>query len=328
MRPLVDMDTIQIEITNACQKSCSNCTRFCGHHKTPFFMTFKQFKQAVQSMKGYLQMVGIMGGEPLLHPQFAQFCKYIRHFFPKRQLGLWSSFPDGYEHYAKLIVNTFGHVFPNDHSRPDIYHHPLMVSAREVMVHEKEAYYLIDNCWVQNSWSASINPNGAFFCEVAAAWSTLLGGEGWPVEKEWWWRTPKDFTSQIEQYCLKCGGAMPLQRRSSNDRVDDISPNNYELLKDISPKIKRGHYKIHDLAVVKPQEQARMAAYKDSQFRDNIVRRYGIYLIVNDQGFASPYLRDNGYKKPKPLFDLAREAYLADGGESNVQSTSSEAVGS
>ena len=30
MRRLSDMETIQIEITNACVLQCGNCTRFCG----------------------------------------------------------------------------------------------------------------------------------------------------------------------------------------------------------------------------------------------------------------------------------------------------------
>jgi len=40
MRSLVDMDTIQIEITNACPRlyKCSNCTRMGQHMKKPFFM--------------------------------------------------------------------------------------------------------------------------------------------------------------------------------------------------------------------------------------------------------------------------------------------------
>jgi hypothetical protein len=37
MRPLAEMATIQIDITNACPNRCSNCTRFCGH-RPPYFM--------------------------------------------------------------------------------------------------------------------------------------------------------------------------------------------------------------------------------------------------------------------------------------------------
>jgi hypothetical protein len=312
MRSLVDMDTIQIEITNACHQSCSNCTRFCGHHEHPFFMKPEEFDKALASMEGYPRMIGMMGGEPLLHPFFEQYCKKMREMFPKNQLGLWSSFPNGFERYGPLIAETFGHVFPNDHARPDIYHQPLLVGAKEVMVHDYEAYYLIDKCWVQNAWSASINPNGAFFCEIAAAWSTLVNGTGWAVEPGWWWRTPKDFTEQIETYCLRCGGAMPLQRRASIEGIDDISPENFELLKDKSRKIKMGRYKIHNCETIPEKQQFPMAAYKDEQFRDNIVRRYGLYLVQNEMGFMSPFLRRGGYKKPESIFHIARREFAAE----------------
>ena len=74
MRSLVDMDTIQIEVTNACTHSCSNCTRFCGHHAKPYFMTLPMFKEAVDSFVGFPKMVGLIGGEPLLHPAFEERC--------------------------------------------------------------------------------------------------------------------------------------------------------------------------------------------------------------------------------------------------------------
>ena len=92
MRNIIDRDTAQIEITNTCMNACSNCTRFCGLFKKPYFMSFKQFKEAVDSFEGFPKMVGIMGGEPLLHPEFKKFCKYALSKKPKEQLLLESFF--------------------------------------------------------------------------------------------------------------------------------------------------------------------------------------------------------------------------------------------
>lgn len=83
MKSPKDQATIQIEITNACQHSCSNCTRFCGHHKKPYFMDFDTFKRAVDSMEGYEGTIGMMGGEPTLHPEFARFTEYLQSRIPK-----------------------------------------------------------------------------------------------------------------------------------------------------------------------------------------------------------------------------------------------------
>ena len=73
-----DMKIIQIDITNACVHSCSNCTRFCGHHKKTFMMDFETFKQAVDSLDGFDGIVGMIGGEPTLHPEFERFADYMR----------------------------------------------------------------------------------------------------------------------------------------------------------------------------------------------------------------------------------------------------------
>lgn len=309
MRSLFDMDTIQIEITNACVLSCANCTRFVGHRK-PYFMKFEQFKEAVDSMVGYPSMTGLMGGEPLLHPDFEKFCDYALSKIPKRQLGLWTCFPKGYEKYREVICRTFDHIFLNDHTIPNIYHHPFLVAAEEMIAHRGRMFLLINECWAQKSWSASINPRGAFFCEIAASLSMLLdGGNGWKVEPEWWMRTVKDYTSQIEEFCPKCGGALPLKRRASIEEVDDISPGNLKRLQGKSKKIDSGKYVVSDLQPVQCMEE--LAAYKNEDYRARIADRYGIFLVINDLKFQTPYLKKNfdPLKPRKAIFTEYKEIY-------------------
>jgi len=297
MKTIIDNDTIQIETTNLCQNRCSNCTRLVGHHRSTYFMDEKTFTNAVDSLVGFPHMVGIQGGEPLLHPQFTDQCLYLQRHFPKRQLGLWSTFPKGYEHYREIIVATFGNVFINDHSINEIYHHPVLVGIEEIM----EPYTMwnhIDHCMFQQGWSASINPKGAFFCEIAAALAMLFHWEeskAWPIEPLWYWKTTKDYTAQQEKWCPRCGLAAPLKRRISTDGVDDISPKNAERLK-YSPKLLKGDCRVHDLKIC-ASNQGDLAAYKQQGYREKIAKRYGIFLISpNELGFWTPYL----YKEFKP----------------------------
>lgn len=310
MIKLTQMDTIQIEITNACIFDCANCTRFVKHVK-PFMMSFEQFKTAVDSMEGYPNMVGIQGGEPLLHPQFEEFCEYIGSKFPKEKLGLWTTLPPGYEKYNKLIVDTFYHIFINDHTRPDIYHHPTLVAIKDVIKDEAEMWQKIDDCWAQKNWSASINPNGTFFCEMAASLSMLYPEEdskAWPVEKGWWKRIPKDYTAQMEQWCPQCGMACNLKRRSSQDTIDDVSQHHVEKLKDKSSKIKKGKFLLHDDIEVKVEELQVMGAYKDTDYRNRIAGRYGMKVYVNEFGFWSPRLiNDNETVNHESLLEVIRK---------------------
>jgi hypothetical protein len=287
------MQIIQIEITNYCHNSCSGCTQFCGHHPKPYHMDLDQFKEAIDSMAGYPGQVGIIGGEPLLHPQFEQICEILQKSqTPYEQRGLSTCFPPGKEHYREIITKTFGNVFLNDQSINNIMHVAVLVSSQELNLEQWMKDYLINKCWIQLTWSACINPHGAFFCEVAGGMSMLfnLGGE-YKIEPKWWTRSPKDFIEQMEKYCTLCGAAMPLRKRPSCEEIDDVSPLMLERLRSISPKIKRGKYALHDLSM--EIDNRPMFAYKDIKYRDSIAARYGMFLMINERGYQTSFLKQD-----------------------------------
>ena len=236
-------------------------------------------------------MVGIMGGEPLLHPQFQEICELAKKYIEPNKLGLWTTLPKGKEKYREIICETFGHIFINDHSRDDIYHAPILIASEDIVPDHRELMFIADRCWLQNNWSACMNLRGAWFCEIAGALSILLDGPmGWQIEHKWWMRTPLFFREQAEWACPKCGICLPLARRISTDEVDDISKSNFERLKNISLKIKSGKYILHpDPKLIQNPEQ--MAAYKDCAWRQTIADKYGIYLYQNELGFQTPILR-------------------------------------
>ena len=187
-----------------------------------------------------------MGGEPTLHPQFSEICKMLTGKIAPSRLGLWTS-GHRWQEYKKLNYATFRRgVFYNDHSSPGQVHHPVLIAIEEVVSNEEEMKKLIDECPYQDCWSASINPKGAFFCEVAAALDiTFDGPGGYPIEKGWWDRTPDQYRDQIEYYCRKCSGALPLSRTPRDQEVDFISPRNLARLQEVqSPKILEGKYEL------------------------------------------------------------------------------------
>ena len=271
-------------------------------------MSFDQFKQAIDSMEFFPGITGLIGGEPLLHPKFSEFCEYALSKIPREQLGLMSCFPKGYEHYREIICKTFENIYLNDHSRTDIYHCPILVAIEEVEPDPKKMFLYIDHCWVQDKWSASINPKGAFFCEVAGALAVLFETDGaWPVEPHWFTRTTKDFTSQIEEYCPKCGCAAPLPRRISIDGRDDISPGNLKRLDGRSIKIKKGNYVVSDLLRVETPED--MWKYQSHDYRNAIAARYGIYLTIKEDSFHEPHLMKKDFFPKKSIFEQLCEKY-------------------
>lgn len=273
MRSPAEMKIIQVEITNACSRRCSNCTRLCGHQRCPFLMTFAEFKAAVDSLVDFPGIVGVMGGEPTLHPEFERFVAYLQSTIGagppapctrpspdflryltahamdwnySNRCGLWSSVGPKYYQHFELIQDAFGYQMLNDHSNPGL-HQTLLATRRELGIPDADWVRLRDACWVQNLWSASITPKGAFFCEVAAAMDMTLGGPGgWPVEPGWWKRQPSDFGKQLE-WCEQCSACLPMPRRRANTEVDDVSPAWRRKLEAIgSPKLQRGLVNVLD----------------------------------------------------------------------------------
>ena len=283
MKSPEDMRIIQIDITNACIHRCSNCTRFCGHHKKPFFMDYETFKKAVDSFEGFNGTVGIMGGEPTLHPEFERFLTYLNNhkYYPKTEnlltrptdkfmktialmeqrdtfinhdhgidrrcvqgYGLWSALSNNYTKYYELIQDTFNFQALNDHTNI-MYHSPIMVRRKDLGVSDEEWITIRDNCWAQSEWSATITPKGAFFCEIAGALDMLFDGPGgWPIEPGWWKRKPDEFGEQLK-WCEICGIAMSTFTRDANEEIDDMSQWYYEKLSELgSPKLKEGLYNV------------------------------------------------------------------------------------
>lgn len=270
------MRIIEIDITNACDKRCSNCTRLCGHQRKPFFMDYETFKRAVDSLDGYQGIRSMMGGEPTLHPEFERFIRYLGSKFPKRENpliypqkdfikkiheielnnfrmindgveridivgpGMFSNMGVSYKRHYEIISDILPFQGLNDHLNP-IYHQTALITRKELGISDEEWIPMRDACWIQNEWSAGITPKGCFFCEVAGVLDMLLDGPGgWPIEPGWWKRTPDQFGDQLH-WCEICGFALDTFTRDSAEEIDDMSPEWYERLKKLkSPKLASG----------------------------------------------------------------------------------------
>lgn len=275
---------IQIEITNFCSLGCSHCSRLIGHHKTPFFMSLEQVETAFKSLEGFNGHWGLMGGEPTAHPKFTEICKLLQKYqYVKARRELWTN---GYswDKYKEVIEDTF---YPelisyNDHSEDQpCWHQPLQIAIDEVFngsftigkfdeatdrkkADEDLLWKIVNNCWIQQRWSPSITPMGAYFCETAAARAMLFGSpKGIPVESGWWKRPQQDWEYQRE-LCLKCSACLPMPM-IPNDKQDwdDISPGMFKRLSKIdSPKCANGLCHIADIEGLR-------AYYKNHKFEPN-----------------------------------------------------------
>ena len=66
----------------------------------------------------------------------------------------------------------------------------------------------------------------------------------------------------------------------------------YDKLKDISPKIKQGLYKLHN-TIQLVQDNRPTATYKDYEYRNHVAQRFGMFILQNNMGFCTPYLLES-----------------------------------
>jgi len=310
---------IQIDITNACHLHCSNCTRLLDHVKKRYFMDLDCFRRAIRAVKGFVtesepcptnsnnrgrrKVIGIIGGEPLLHPQFPELVDIMLEELPEpRYRGLWTSkdWMTGthpkWGDYRPQVERLIGANPTHDASGPstkhrdgyinwnmhlpdmNVHHQPLLVASQDVVPDERRRWELIEDCWVQREWSSTVTPKGFFFCEVAGHFDMIFDGPGGlPLEPGVWQgelafvrnengipQPQGKFAEQIERSCTRCGACVPLPARRDAENRDDVSRSNLEQLLQIqSPRVKKGDYVLQEFDPDKP--------YDPNQFNDGWV---------------------------------------------------------
>jgi len=201
-------------------------------------MGIEVFKNALETLRGWPTTIGIIGGEPVLHPKFEELCLALRDFkkTESNRIGLWTSGGKGFEKNKKLIDEVFDFLAYNKHTeyqKKTCLHQPITISISDVVKDENYKKKLIDECWVQRMWCPSIGIKGCFFCEIACALDKLLDGPGgWKTERGWWKKEPKDFQDQVERYFKYCGMPVPLKRELLSIKRDKISSGLLKIFKE------------------------------------------------------------------------------------------------
>lgn len=244
---------IHIEITNACNRSCSNCVRLCGHYRPEkiFYVNLSDMAKYLEAFKDFHGWVGCIGGEPTLHPEFKEVCYLMKQYRRPMECGIWTNtLTQEYRDNIALINDTFGLINRNPHNT-NVTHTPVLVRSDSVISDPVERMAYIDNCWLQSTWSATITPKGAYFCEVAAMLAWLYDGpDGWDAtDPAWWRRTVPEYKEQIDWACRQCSAALPLMPRPDNDGRDDVSQDQLDRLIAVkSPKALRGKCEVYNMA--------------------------------------------------------------------------------
>ncbi len=154
------------------------------------------FEKAVSSLKNYWGVVGLFGGNPVLHPKFEQLCEILTEYIPFNQRGIWCNNP---LKHAALLRKTFNPKISNLNVHLDqkaynafkegwpecepvgLYedsrHSPVHGSMKTLVPDKSVRDELINNCDINKYWSAMVcqfrGEARGFFCEVAGAQAML-----------------------------------------------------------------------------------------------------------------------------------------------------------
>lgn len=241
---------LQIMITRACDQACFACTQGSNLAGKPVMMSVEQADEAFASLKGYFGVVGIFGGNPAMHPQFAEICGTMAKHIPYEQRGVWCNNPRGKgrimrETFNPAVCNINVHLsaeaaleFETDWPeckpyikglKTDSRHSPPYVAMQDLGIPEGEMWELVSKCDVNQFWSALI---GVFrgqlrgwFCEIAGAQSMLHADDpdypdtGKPISPGWWKAGMAEFGEQVRKHCPACG--IPLRGYGSLATIGD-----------------------------------------------------------------------------------------------------------
>jgi len=257
MRPMKDVWLIHVDITNACLNECAHCTRAVRHVATPFYIDPATVEQYVIQMRDFPRGIGIMGGEPTIHPDFPDICRRLNEVDHKGGYALFTAVDPKTSRFRSLIERTFNKVHYTDHTLVNR-HHPVLLSANEIVPDPILRKELLDRCWLQHEWSATMTPKGGFFCEIAGVLDMLFDGPGgFPIVPHWWDRT--DIQEQVDRWCGLCGMSLPLGHDTTDkDLRDHVTPLMYKRLLEIqSPYADQGHCIIHHYTFDKTEIEKR-----------------------------------------------------------------------
>ncbi|MBD3388836.1 MAG: radical SAM protein [Candidatus Altiarchaeales archaeon] len=78
-----NLKKVEIEITSRCNLRCHNCDRSCGQAPSSESMSVEQIKKFVNesiNLKWDWEYIGVIGGEPTLHPELVEILKILKKF--------------------------------------------------------------------------------------------------------------------------------------------------------------------------------------------------------------------------------------------------------
>lgn len=250
MKPLHHMWVNDVIITNRCRLRCTHCTQALTHLRRDQYydMPLDYLATALDSLRGFSGAVNCFGGEPTLHPRFADVMALWREKLPAWRRASFSCGGPAYERHRSEIDRTFPTFNYNDHHHPS-QHQPVLVAGEDIIADPERRRRMVSRCWMQHMWGASITPAGGYFCEMAGTidWLFFGGRHAFPLVPGWMRKSPAEFSCQSNALCRYCGIPYGLASHPDSNGTDYLSKTTVRMLADMgSPAVRRQEYTLID----------------------------------------------------------------------------------
>lgn len=164
----------ETHITEACNLKCRGCSHFSVFAK-PKHKDLEEFEREFKRLSEIeeIGIIRLMGGEPLLNPDFMKYCRIARHYFPRTAISLVTNGILGHklephiDELTELRINVTISDYHLDKQNKNIH----------TELHEKGKLYNI-----------SLDPSGKqdadlmhYFCDIRIhSWFYFMDGRFYP----------------------------------------------------------------------------------------------------------------------------------------------------
>lgn len=207
-----NLKRIEIDITYKCNLKCRNCNRSCSQAPSNEFLSIEIIRKFISEsimLNWKWELINILGGEPTLHPQFAQIIHeiltdYVDHFSPGTLIqvtsnGFGSFVKDQLKHlpeHPSLLVDY------NSFKKSEII--PYFSAFNDAPIDQKEynSTEYFKGCWVTAYCGIGLNQEGYFPCGVAGGIERIFKfNKGIKSLSE----VDETIANLLKDYCPYCG---------------------------------------------------------------------------------------------------------------------------
>lgn len=199
---------IEIDITYDCNLRCRNCARSCSQAPDITSMSPDQIEKFVQESQEHdviWEIIGVLGGEPMLHPELSEILEvllnYKEDYSPNTRIEVTTN------GYREKVVEAFSKVpagiFINNTRKQNA--HQEKFEPFNLAPVDQWKFYFSDyrnGCSTTSDCGLGLNAYGYYHCGIAGSIDRVMGFD---IGLKKLPLTQKELVSQKEILCKYCG---------------------------------------------------------------------------------------------------------------------------